>query len=89
MKACNTKGAWFEPHLKLNFLCQLPPMPLTASHFELSSFDSRVKTGVQVIVTTIKPKFFTVHALLWMDFSNLGDVGTVVPTAGEWVNLTK
>ena len=46
MEACNMKGLWFEPcYLNLNFLCQLPPMPLKASHFELSSFDSRFKTS--------------------------------------------
>jgi hypothetical protein len=44
MEVCNTKSPWLEPcYLKLNFLCQLPPMPLKASHFELSSFDSRIK----------------------------------------------
>ena len=69
------KGPWFEPcYLKLNFLCQLPSMPLKVSHFELCSFDSRVKTGVQLIVATIKPKLYTVNALLWLDFSNLVDV---------------
>ena len=44
---------------------------------------------VRVIVITIKPKLYTVNALLWLDFSNLVDVGAVVPAAGDRVNLSK
>ena len=44
---------------------------------------------VGVIVVTMKPKFYTVNALIWLDFSNLVDVGVVVPAAGERVNLNK
>ena len=85
MEACNTKGPWFETcYLKLNFLCQLPPsFPFWAEQFWLKSQD------VQVIVATIKSKLYTVKALLWMDFSNLGDVNFFILVAGDRVNLSK
>ena len=68
--------------VNLSKICQCPLKPLILSWAVLIH-------DIGVIVITIKPKLYTVNALLWLDFSNLVDVGAVVPAAGDRVNLSK
>ena len=69
--------------VNLSKICQCPLKPLILSWAVLIH-------DIGVIVITIKPKLYTVNALLWLEFSNLVDIGAVVPAAGDHgVNLSK